>query len=456
MGLYPPVQILNDPVYSQTQYNSCLSDVFKLKQGYNYKLFWIEMKAATGKDIAEHLIRPAKLLPAHLVLLSYAQLLLMIVRLQRNRMKIYDLQMRRHAGERLVVGLMEVLIVRIELIILHRFIRSKCLCMKYQTSRGIAGVPEYGPIRPTYFGVTDSDDWGTKMTDQCTREVQEPVGGEEVLNADDTSTVLCNVPNRLNNKYGLESVENTVRLLNDHLIHQLLDDWVSDNNYSIPALPGTNFLVYQIWAIWFIVRRWVSDSDITRVLVADEMGPGMMFNLTATVMIFQLLIGKILVVFLQSILWGNTFDEWVNMTKNNYPANISDEWWWCLLQRLNSVFHCLLEIQTNPTLAHPARTWALDPIMVVTMPQVIQIFNNVIDEMTHWDKFQTCELIGHRKCESHPWGFEQKHWQTRKWMESPACFIWYLNIQCETIKQRAILTLIMQYWDYNELYRYTM
>jgi len=46
------------------------------------------MKAATGKDIAEHIIRPVKEIPASLVLVSSAALLIHILGLRREPMKI--------------------------------------------------------------------------------------------------------------------------------------------------------------------------------------------------------------------------------------------------------------------------------------------------------------------------------------------------------------------------------
>ena len=54
MGLYALGQIMNDPPFVQISFNSSLSNAFKSKLEYNVKLFLVEMKAATGKDIAEH------------------------------------------------------------------------------------------------------------------------------------------------------------------------------------------------------------------------------------------------------------------------------------------------------------------------------------------------------------------------------------------------------------------
>ena len=44
-------------------------------------IFLVEMKAANGKDIAEHVIRPVKVIHTCLVLVSYTPLLIGILRL---------------------------------------------------------------------------------------------------------------------------------------------------------------------------------------------------------------------------------------------------------------------------------------------------------------------------------------------------------------------------------------
>jgi hypothetical protein len=72
MGLYAPRQTMNDPLYGQISYNSSFSNAFKLKLGHNVNLFLVEMKGATGKENAKHIMRPAKVIPASLALVSYA------------------------------------------------------------------------------------------------------------------------------------------------------------------------------------------------------------------------------------------------------------------------------------------------------------------------------------------------------------------------------------------------
>ena len=67
------------------------------------KLFLVDMEAATGKDIAEHVMRPAKIIPASLVTVSYAPLLISILRLRKYPMKMKEWWMRRQVGKRLIV-----------------------------------------------------------------------------------------------------------------------------------------------------------------------------------------------------------------------------------------------------------------------------------------------------------------------------------------------------------------
>jgi len=106
MDLYSPGQMMNDCLYGQISYNSSLSNTFKLKLEHNLKLFLVEMMAATGKDIAEHIIGPVEVIPSSFVLFSYATLLIHTLRLQREPMKTKEWWMRRQVEKRLIAVLM--------------------------------------------------------------------------------------------------------------------------------------------------------------------------------------------------------------------------------------------------------------------------------------------------------------------------------------------------------------
>ena len=105
-GLYAEGQMMNDRLYRQISYNSSFSNAFKFKLRQDVKLFLVEMKVATGKKFAEHVIRPVKVIPTSLVQGSYAPLQIHILGLQREPMKMKEWWMRRQVGKRLIVVLM--------------------------------------------------------------------------------------------------------------------------------------------------------------------------------------------------------------------------------------------------------------------------------------------------------------------------------------------------------------
>jgi hypothetical protein len=109
LGLNTLGQTINDCLSVYISYNSYLSNAFKLKLERDGKLFLIEMKVVTGKDIAEHVIRPVKAIPYSHVPVLYAPLLIRIVGLRRELMKMKARCMRRKVGKRLTVVIMSVL-----------------------------------------------------------------------------------------------------------------------------------------------------------------------------------------------------------------------------------------------------------------------------------------------------------------------------------------------------------
>jgi len=86
-------------------------------------------------------------------------------------------------------------------------------------------------------------------------------------------------------------------------------------------------------------------------------------------------------------------EEWVNMAQNNYPRIIGKEQQWYMMQKLSSVPHPLLEIQSAPPVEHTVFTSALEPILVVTMPGVEEKFTSAINDMTHWTNLNLVNLF---------------------------------------------------------------
>jgi len=180
---------------------------------------------------------------------------------------------------------------------------------------------------------------------------------------------------------------------NTNPMHQSTDDWVPGHKYSIPGLPGTKFLVHQVWAIWFILRMWDWDTDMPGALVADEMGLGKTFTSVAAAMLCKLVTEKVVLGLPLSILWGNTLEVLVILAHNDFHGIVGEERQRYPLQRLNSVPRCLLEIQTTSPHGHPALVSALEPILVVTMHRVGETFKTVIDDKTQGTEFKLVNLL---------------------------------------------------------------
>jgi hypothetical protein len=79
MGLCTHRHNIIDLIYGQISFNCCLSNAFKLKLGYNLKIFLVTIKRAAEKDIAKHVIRLAKVIPTRHVQPRCAQLPSLIV-----------------------------------------------------------------------------------------------------------------------------------------------------------------------------------------------------------------------------------------------------------------------------------------------------------------------------------------------------------------------------------------
>jgi len=106
LGLYTNEQIIMDPINDQISYNFCLSNAFKLKPGHDPKIFLVKMMRTRGQEIAEHMIRPAKVIPASRVKARCAQLLIIIHSHWKVLKRVEERRERRMVGKRMILVLM--------------------------------------------------------------------------------------------------------------------------------------------------------------------------------------------------------------------------------------------------------------------------------------------------------------------------------------------------------------
>jgi hypothetical protein len=106
IGLYAAGQMMNVHLYGQISFTSFLSNGVKLKLGNNQKQLLVEIKVPNGKDIAKHEISPPRVIPGSLLIVSYAQLLIIIHGHCRDLMKMKVWWMGWQVGKRLTVVFM--------------------------------------------------------------------------------------------------------------------------------------------------------------------------------------------------------------------------------------------------------------------------------------------------------------------------------------------------------------
>jgi hypothetical protein len=128
-------------------------------------------------------------------------------------------------------------------------------------------------------------------------------------------------------------------------------------------------------------------------LVADDMGLQKTFTSVAAAMLCKMITENVVMGLPLSILLGNILEEWVIIAHNNFPGIDGEARKWYPLQRLNSVLHCRLEIQSTPPHGRPALISALEPILVVTMHGVAEMFKCIINETTHGTDFKLENLL---------------------------------------------------------------
>jgi len=77
-----------------------------LNLGHNPKIFLVITRRVTGKEIAEHVIRPAKVIPTLHVKARCVQLLIIIHRLWKVLKRVEDMRESRMVGTRMILVLM--------------------------------------------------------------------------------------------------------------------------------------------------------------------------------------------------------------------------------------------------------------------------------------------------------------------------------------------------------------
>ena len=186
-------------------------------------------------------------------------------------------------------------------------------------------------------------------------------------------------------------MEEAVALLGATSRPDALADQIRGTKYLLEPFLSVTFLAHQIWAIWFIVRRWVFDVDLPGVLLADEMGLGKTVTVLAAALYAKVVSNKLMSnkEYKFPFLFGRTLPQWRQEVEQGFPglSLVHREWYPCtharpLPRRLFQLFD-----NDKPTDIAP---W--HPVLCVVLPSLRETFVAATKTITAGTSFTIRDL----------------------------------------------------------------
>ncbi len=190
----------------------------------------------------------------------------------------------------------------------------------------------------------------------------------------------------MNNSLEHQCLEEAIFLLGAVARTDAPEDTIRGTKYKLKALPNVTFLAHQIWAIWFIVRRWVFDVDLPGVILADEMGLGKTFTVMAAALYAKMLTHDLLSDPSRQlpVLFNQSLQQWQHEVSQGFPSltDAQKQWYPCrhrqpLPRRLTQLAHKPEGAQDDPP------PW--NPVLCVVLASVHDTFvcaiNTIIANM---------------------------------------------------------------------------
>ena len=168
-------------------------------------------------------------------------------------------------------------------------------------------------------------------------------------------------------------------------------DQIRGTKYLLEPFPSVAFLTHQIWVIWFIVRRWVFDVDLPRVLLVDEMGLSMTFSVLAAALYAKIVYNELVSnkEYKLPFLFGRTLHLWWEEVEKGFPglSLVHRRWYPCTHTR--PLLRRLFQLLDNDKLTDIA-PW--HPVLCVVLPSVWETFVAVTKTNTAGTHFTIRDL----------------------------------------------------------------
>jgi hypothetical protein len=244
------------------------------------------------------------------------------------------------------------------------------------------------PPTPSALAALVKEIQSTEVLDsdsQFAKELIEPQGDEPGQVLDDALMAT------INNTFEHECLEEAVALLGAVPRGDSHADAIRGPKYTLKQFPEVRFLAHQIWAIWFIVRRWIFDVDLPGALLADEMGLGKTFTILAAALYAKSIAEDVTNHHETQlpVLFNLSLGGWCQAVETGFStlSAVQKQWYPCT--HPNPVPRRLLQLlDDKPTTDLPP--W--NPVLCVVLPSVRATFIGAINTITKGTPFSVRDL----------------------------------------------------------------
>ena len=177
----------------------------------------------------------------------------------------------------------------------------------------------------------------------------------------------------LNNSFEHECLEEAVALLGATSRPDAPAVQIRGTKYLLEPFPSVTFLAHQIWAIWFIVRCWVFDVDLPRVLLADKMGLGKTFTVLAAALYDKVVSNELMSnkEYKLPFLFGRTLPQWRQEVEQGLPGLSLVHRGWYPSIHARPLPRRLFQLFDNDK---PSDIAPWQPVLYVVLPRIREIF----------------------------------------------------------------------------------
>ncbi|KAF8523045.1 SNF2 family N-terminal domain-containing protein [Trichophaea hybrida] len=188
------------------------------------------------------------------------------------------------------------------------------------------------------------------------------------------------------NAYEHECFDDALKYLDAKPAPRINGEVPGGPKWILPGIPNGRFMMHQVWAVWFVIKRWLWESSLPGVLIADEMGLGKTWTaigaaMTSKIIYEQAMRGDIPM----AIFNGLTYKE--QLVQATLDIDNTDSRW-------IKDPRCTYPYLPPPLDPKYSKCDPRQPILVVTLSNVSHTFTTALERLAANTKFRLRVLNG--------------------------------------------------------------